>query len=137
MHPFLTKSIIMSTKEAVMTTKDVANRFNELAQTGQWQQVQDELFSDDAESIEPPHALTKGMTNAKGKEAIRKKGEVFNQMVEEMHNGYSTEPVVGGNFFSVSMGVDCTMKGTGRTQMDEIAVYEVKDGKIVKEQFFF
>ena len=30
-----------------------------------------------------------------------------------------------------------TIKGAGRTKMDEIAVYEVKDGKIVKEQFFF
>jgi hypothetical protein len=29
------------------------------------------------------------------------------------------------------------MKGMGRVKMDEIAVYEVKDGKIVKEQFFF
>jgi hypothetical protein len=30
-----------------------------------------------------------------------------------------------------------TMKGSGRMKMDEIALYEVKDGKIVKEQFFY
>jgi limonene-1,2-epoxide hydrolase len=35
------------------------------------------------------------------------------------------------------MGMDVTMKGAGRINMEEIAVYEVKDGKIVKEQFFF
>jgi hypothetical protein len=35
------------------------------------------------------------------------------------------------------MGMDVTMKGQGRSKMDEIAVYEVKDGKIVKEQFFY
>jgi hypothetical protein len=29
------------------------------------------------------------------------------------------------------------MKGMGRLNMDEIAVYEVKDGQIVKEQFFY
>ncbi len=51
--------------------------------------------------------------------------------------GYCSEPVVGGNHFSVAMGMDVTMKGGERMQMDEIAVYEVKDGKIVKEQFFF
>jgi hypothetical protein len=28
-------------------------------------------------------------------------------------------------------------KGAGRVKMDEVAVYEVRDGKIVKEQFFF
>lgn len=32
--------------------------------------------------------------------------------------------------------MDVTMKGAGRVKMDEI-VYEVKNGKIVKEQFFF
>ncbi len=127
----------MSTQEAVMTTQDVANRFNELAQTGQWDKVQEELYADNAVSIEPAHAAAMGMVNVDGLEAIKKKGEAFNQMVEEMHGGYSTPPVVGGNFFSVGMGMDVTMKGMGRSKMDEIAVYEVKDGKIVKEQFFF
>ena len=127
----------MSTKEAVMTTKDVANRFNELAQTGQWGKIQEELYADNAVSIEPPHAAAMGMSNAEGLEAIKQKGEAFNSMVEEMHGGYSTEPVIAGNHFSVAMGMDITMKGMGRSKMDEIAVYEVRNGKIVKEQFFF
>ena len=127
----------MSTKEAVMTTQDVASRFNELAQTGRWDLIQAELFADNAVSIEPAHAAAMGMGNAEGMDAIRKKGEAFNQMVEEMHGGYSSEPVIAGNHFAVGMGMDVTMKGMGRSKMDEIAVYEVKDGKIVKEQFFF
>ena len=127
----------MSTKEAVMTTQEVANRFNELAQTGQWDKVQEELYAENAESIEPAHANAKGMPNAKGREELKKKGEAFNQMVEEMHGGFSTEPVVAGNHFAVGMGTDVTFKGQGRSKMDEIAVYEVRDGKIVKEQFFF
>ncbi len=127
----------MSTQEAVMTTQDVANRFNELAQTGQWDQIQAELYADNAVSIEPANAAAMGITNAEGLAAIKQKGEAFNQMVEEMHGGYSNEPQVAGNHFSVAMGMDITMKGMGRSKMDEIAVYEVKDGKIVKEQFFF
>ena len=127
----------MSTKEAVMTTQDVASRFNELAQTGRWDLIQAELFADNAVSIEPAHAAAMGMGNAEGMDAIRKKGQAFNQMVEEMHGGYSSEPVIAGNHFAVGMGMDVTMKGMGRSKMDEIAVYEVKDGKIVKEQFFF
>ena len=127
----------MSTKEAVMTTQDVANRFNELAQTGRWDLIQSELFADNAVSIEPAHAAAMGMGNAEGIDAIKKKGEAFGQMVEEMHGGYSSEPTVAGNHFAVGMGMDVTMKGAGRNKMDEIAVYEVKDGKIVKEQFFF
>jgi ketosteroid isomerase-like protein len=125
----------MTTQEAVMTTKDVANRFNELAQTGQWQQIQDELFADNAVSIEPEHS--QGMRSAQGREAISNKGKQFGEMVEEMHGGFSNEPQVAGNHFAVAMGMDVTMKGQGRMKMDEIAVYEVKDGKIVKEQFFY
>ena len=125
----------MTTQEAVMTTKDVANRFNELAQTGQWQQIQDELFADNAVSIEPEHS--QGMRSVQGIESIREKGKQFGEMVEEMHGGFSKEPQVAGNHFAVAMGMDVTMKGQGRMKMDEIAVYEVKDGKIVKEQFFY
>ena len=121
--------------EKVMTTQEVANRFHELAQSGQWDKIQEELYADDAVSIEPPKS--QGMQSVEGKEAIRKKGEMFNEMIEEMHGGYSREPQVAGNFFSVVMGMDVTMKGAGRMKMDEIAVYEVKDVKIVKEQFFF
>jgi len=127
----------MSTLEAVMTTQEVANRFNELAQSGQWDKIQGELFAENAVSIEPPQGAAMGMVNVNGLDAIKKKGEDFTRMVEAMHGGYSTLPVVGGNFFSVGMGMDVTLKGAGRVKMDEIAVYEVKDGKIVKEQFFY
>jgi len=125
----------MTTQEAVMTTQEVANRFHELAQMGQWQQIQDELYADDAVSIEPEHA--QGLKSAKGRDALREKGRQFGEMVEEVHGGYSNPPQVAGNHFAVAMGMDVTMKGMGRSKMDEIAVYEVKDGKIVKEQFFF
>ena len=120
-----------------MTTQEVAARFNELAQTGQWDKIQGELYAENAVSIEPAHAAAMGMGNAEGIEAIKKKGEAFGAMVEEMHGGYSTEPVVAGNFFTLAMGMDVTMKGAGRIKLDEVCVYEVKEGKIVKEQFFF
>ena len=125
----------MSTQEAVMSTQDVANRFHELAQTGQWSGIQDELFADDAVSMEPEKSP--GMKTVLGIEAIRQKGKQFGEMLEEMHGGYSNEPIVAGNHFAVAMGMDATMKERGRMKMDEIALYEVKDGKIVKEQFFF
>ena len=125
----------MSTLEAVMTTQEVANRFHELAQTGQWDKIQDELFANNAVSIEPQGA--QGLKSVEGMAAIKEKGKQFGEMVEEMHGGYTSAPVVGGRFFSVAMGMDCTMKGMGRQKMDEIALYEVKDGKIVKEQFFY
>jgi ketosteroid isomerase-like protein len=120
---------------AVMTTQDVANRFHELAQKGQWDQIQEELFAGNAESVEPQDSP--GLKSVKGLDAIRKKGKEFQDAVQEVHGGYSSEPQVAGNYFSVAMGMDVTMKGQGRVKMDEIAVYKVRDGKIVKEEFFY
>ena len=121
--------------EKTMTTQEVANRFHELAQTGQWELIQNELFSDDASSVEPEHSP--GLKTVQGRAAIQEKGRQFGEMVEEMHGGYCSEPLIAGNHFAVAMGIDATMKGQGRSKMDEIAVYEVKNGKITKEQFFF
>jgi hypothetical protein len=125
----------MPTLEAVRTTQEVATRMNELFKENKWDEVQAELFADNAVSIEPE--TSQGLKSVEGLDAIKKKGEEFNAMVEEMHGGWVTEPIVAGNFISFGMGMDVTFKGMGRTKMDEIAVYEVKDGKIVKEQFFY
>ena len=125
----------MTTAEAVMTTQEIANRMYELFKENKWAEAQQELFSDDAESIEPPGSP--GLQSVKGKDAIKKKGDDFSNMIEEVHGGYTGEPIVAGNYIALAMGFDATMKGMGRQKMDEIAVYEVKDGKIVKEQFFY
>ena len=127
----------MTTKEAVMTTQDIANRLSELFKENKWMEAQEELFSEDAISIEPAQGPEMGLPSVKGRDKIREKGEKFNEMVEEMHGGYASEPIVAGNHIAFAMGMDATFKGQGRQKMDEIAVYEVKDGKIVKEQFFY
>lgn len=124
-----------TTAEAVMTTQEVANRMNELFKENKWDIVQQELFAENAVSIEP--ANSPGLKTVEGKAAIKKKGEDFNNSIEKVHGGFVSELVVGGNFISCAMGFDATMKGMGRMKMEEIAVYEVKDGKIVSEQFFY
>jgi len=121
--------------EQVMTTQEVADRLSQLFKEYKWSEAQEELFSEDAQSIEPPGS--QGLETVKGLDAIKKKGEDFNNSVEEMHGGYVSEPLVAGRYIAVAMGMDVTMKGAGRMKMDEIALYEVKDGKIVKEQFFY
>lgn len=125
----------MPTQEAVMTTQDIANRLQELFTQNKWMEAQEELFSEDAKSIEPPGA--QGLQSVEGLDKIREKGEQFQNMIEEVHGGYTSEPIVAGNFIAFGMGMDVSLKGKGRMKMDEVAVYEVKDGKIVREQFFF
>lgn len=125
----------MATQEAVMSTVDIANRLYELCKEGQYQQAQEELYADDALSIEPVHA--QGIPSVTGKEAIIKKGEQFRGSIEELHGVGASQPIVAGNHFALTITVDATFKGMGKMVMDEAAVYEVKDGKVVKEQFFY
>ena len=118
-----------------MTTTEVAKRFNELAQQEKWFEIQDELFADNVKSLEPAHATA--LTNAEGKAAVRKKGEDWVKRVEAFHGGKTTAPVVGGKFFAVGRQADITVSGLGRIQTNEIMLYEVEDGMIVSEQFFY
>ena len=120
-----------------MTTQQVADRYAQLSKENNFNGMYDELFSADAKNIEPEHAAAYGMHSVDGIDAIKKKGEVFNSQVVEMHGGYCSDPVVAGEYFTVAMGMDVTMKEADRTKMDEIVVYHVKDGKIVSEEFFY
>ncbi len=118
-----------------MTTKEVAKRLVEICRQGKIEDAQNELFSNDAVSIEPNESM--GPKETKGLDAIKKKGEMFNSMLEEFHGATISDPVVGGNFFSISWDMDAKMKGRERMMMSEICVYEVKNGKIISEEFFF
>ena len=124
----------MKTLEKTMTTQEVADRFYEWSQEGKFDLIVDELYDENARSVEPAKSNLK---NVEGIGAIREKAQQWQAMIEEMHGGYTNKPEVAGNFFVCTMGMDVTMKGQPRTKMDEVAVYEVKDGKIVLEQFFF
>ena len=118
-----------------LTTQEVAARFNELAQQEKWFELQDELFADNVKSIDPSNSPYFGY--AEGKAAVRKKGEDFVKRIEAAHKRYTTEPVIAGNHFAVGREVDITVKGHGRIQINEIMLYEVKDGEIISEQFFY
>ena len=124
-----------TTNNKVMTTQEVADRFNELARQEKWFEIQDEFFADNVRSIDPPNSPYFGY--AEGRQAVRKKGEDFVNRVEAVHSAYTTKPIVGGNYFSGARELDFTVEGFGRIQWNQVWLYEVKDGKIVLEQFFY
>ena len=126
--------MINETKK-VLTTQEVAARFNELAQQEKWFEIQEEFFAEDVKSIDPVNSPYMGY--AEGKAAVRKKGEDFVKKIEAFHGAHTTQPVVGGNHFSVGRGMDITVQGFGRIKIDQIMLYEVKDGQIASEQFFY
>lgn len=125
----------MTTGKKATTTHEVAARFNELARQEKWFDIQDELFADNVRSIDPPNSPY--FKYAETKSLVRKKGEDFVKRVEAAHRRHTTELIVAGNHFAVGREVDITVQGFGRIKIDEIMLYEVKDGKIILEQFFY
>ena len=123
------------TTTTAMTTQEIATRFNELAQEEKWFEIQDEFFADNVRSVDPPNSPYFGY--AEGKSAVRKKGEDFVKRIEAAHSLYTSEPLVSGNHFAVGRKKDLTVQGLGRIQINQIMLYEVKDGQIVLEQFFY
>jgi hypothetical protein len=123
-------------RETARTIFEVALRYNELAQQEKWFEIQDELFAEHVRSVEPPTAkyLPKSV---EGKAAVRKKGEDWVKRIEAAHRRQTTQPIVGANHFAVGREVDITVEGLGRLQFNQIMLYEVKEGKIVLEQFFY
>ncbi len=121
-----------------MTTQQVADRYFDLAQQQKWMDIQQELYSEDIVNKEPEHAIAMGIpTLTKGLEAVIAKGEARRKLIEKIHGQTCSEPVTGGKYFSVSMSRDVTFKGMSRKNLEEIAVFEVEEGKIVTEQFFY
>ena len=82
-----------------------------------------------------PRLLLHFEKETKGLKAILAKADKFDSMVEKMHSMEVSDPIVADNSFACTMTMDVTMKERGRMHMAELCVYEVKDGKIVKEQF--
>jgi len=118
-----------------MTTQEVADKLVEYCNQGAWDKAHAELYSPDCTSTEPEGAPNPG--TVKGMDAIAKKGEAWQGMVEEFHGAEIEGPLVAGDFFSLVMKMDITMKGRPRMVDEEVCMYKVKDGKIVSESFFY
>ncbi|MGN8069622.1 nuclear transport factor 2 family protein [Mucilaginibacter sp. SG564] len=117
-----------------MNTQEVANALVQFCREGKNFEAMNELYADDIVSQEQEGGYQEF---TRGKEAVLEKSKQWHESVEEIHGGTISDPIVTGNFFAVTMEMDITFKGMGRVNMQEICVYEVKDGKIVYERFFY
>lgn len=121
-----------------MTTKQLANHYCQLFTQRQVAEIYEKFYSADIICTEPEHALSIGVpTVTKGIAAVLAKSKARQEMIAEVHSFFCSEPIVGGDYFSVAMGRDLSFKNGQRIQTAEIAVFGVKDGKIVTETFFF
>jgi hypothetical protein len=118
-----------------MNTKEIAEKLVAYCKEGDFEKPYRELYSPNIVSIENEGKSENG--HVQGMEGIQRKGEWWVENFE-VHSQTVSEPIVADNWFTVRFDMDTTHKPSGfRSQMSEIAVYQVKEGKIVKEQFFY
>jgi hypothetical protein len=119
----------------MITTSAIASEIYALALDNKFEQIQRLYFADDAKSIEAEEYGA--LVTVQGLDNIIAKGDAWQKEVEEVHGGYVLEPKVFGNYIFMEMGLDITMKGQPRMEMKEMVKYEVKEGKIISEEFFY
>ncbi len=117
-----------------MTTKDIAERLVALCRQGQFEAAYRELFAPEAINIEP-YATAAFAKETRGLDAILEKGRQFTALIEQVHSVSVSDAVVAGDWFACAMQLELTLKGHGRMSLNELCIYEVRDGKIVSEQF--
>jgi hypothetical protein len=118
-----------------MTTQEIANRLVDMCRHGKTEEAKEELFAPDIVSIEPREGILPKET--KGMDAIRKKAVLFVSMVDNFYGDTISDPIVAGDYFSVSWTSDLQMKGEPRRTNSELCVYKTSGGRIVSEQFFY
>jgi ketosteroid isomerase-like protein len=117
-----------------MTIKEIANDVVALAKAGNLDAIGEKYWAADVVSIE---AMESPMSHLTGKQAVIAKQEWWNG-AHEVHSVETHGPYVNGDQFAVRWVMDVTAKESGnRMTMDEVAVFTVKDGKIVEERFFY
>lgn len=93
----------------------------------------DRFWSDDVESVEGL-----GVSQAwRGRDAMQAKGEAW--IAEHtVHSATAEGPYVGATGFSIRFRMDVEEKSTGnRILMEEIGVYTVRNGKVIREEFMY
>ncbi len=118
-----------------MNTQEVANQWAQLCREGKNIECVEALYHDTVTSKEMPGVPYGEVVS--GKQNVLAKSKEWLDTVVEFHSNDISEPVIAHNHFTSRMRFDVTFKDRGRQQMDEICVFEVKDGKIIHEQFFY
>lgn len=119
-----------------MSTIDIANQLVNLCRQGKNAEALATLFAENAVSVEAM-AMPGGSAEARGRAAIEAKGKWWVEN-HEVHAASITGPWPHGDRFVVGFQYDVTNKPSGkRMKMDEVGLFTVENGKIVREEFFY
>jgi ketosteroid isomerase-like protein len=119
-----------------MTTLEIGKQLVELCKQHKNHEAMTTLYAKDVVSVEagaPPGQSAE----IRGLDAVLAKSEQWTKD-NEVHSGSVEGPWPHGDRFIVRFSYDVTHKPTNsRRKLDEAALFFVKDGKIVREEFFY
>ncbi len=119
-----------------MSTMDIAKKLVELCRQGKNAEARETLYSPDIVSVEagaPPG----GQRESVGIAAVRAKSAWWADN-HEIHSANITGPWPHDDRFIVGFQYEVTNKPSGqRMKLDEVGLYWVRDGKIVREEYFY
>ncbi|HET9626437.1 MAG TPA: nuclear transport factor 2 family protein [Kofleriaceae bacterium] len=119
-----------------MSTLEVGKKLVELCNQHKNQEAMESLYAKDVVSVEaggPPGQSPE----IRGLDAVLAKSAQWAKD-NEVHSGTCEGPWPHGDRFIVRFTYDVTHRPTNsRRKLDEAALFFVKDGKIVREEFFY
>lgn len=119
-----------------MTTLEVGKKLVELCKQGKNEVAMDTLYANDIESVEAGGPPGQDPVS-KGKPAVLAKSKWWNEN-HTIHSAETDGPYPNGDQFICKFTYDVTFKPQNkRFTMQEMALYTVKNDKIVREVFFY
>ncbi|MGB0660096.1 MAG: SnoaL-like domain-containing protein [Mangrovicoccus sp.] len=118
-----------------MDLKEIALALTEGCKSGGELANLDKLYASDAVSVEAQDYSGMGR-ETKGRDGIKGK-HAWWEANFELHSAETIGPFIGGdNQFVLHFSVDATHTESGeRSQMREVGIYTVENGKIIREEF--
>jgi len=112
---------------------EVGQEFVDLFNGGKYEDIETGLWSRKVVSVEGM-----GVSRAwHGRKAVRAKNDRW-MATHRIHDATCEGPYVGATGFAVRFSMDVEDTATGdRTRMNEVGVYTVERGKIVREEFMY
>ena len=118
-----------------MTTKEIANDLVNLLREGQFDAVYDMYFdTENVKHIEPQSPYFSDLTGVK---AIKEKDVIMQANISEVHAMEIGNAITSKDYIALPYKISFTMKDGTKTELDELILYQVENGKIISEQFFY
>lgn len=113
------------------TTVDIATQLIKLLRNCQFVTAYEELFTDDAISIDP---LKPDLSPVKGLPRLIEFEKAFLSKAKIQSVDVS-EPIISGAYFATRLSMQVIIE-SANVPFEELCIYEVRNEKIVSQQFF-